>query len=132
MTLALAGQNVLAQSPSPIATILSTSMVIDEVVRVYGASVIRTKIDEANVVESLLHCNCLIGGEGNGGIIVPRVAMARDGVHGPGAHSGVDGFHGPPPDRAVQGLDVIPYCQVKDLCGRKKHCLNYGRSIRRV
>jgi phosphomannomutase len=80
MTLALAVQSVLAKTPSTIATNLSTSMVIDDVARSFGAKVIRTKIGEANVVEALLRENCRIGGEGNGGVIYPQIATVRDGL----------------------------------------------------
>jgi phosphomannomutase len=80
MTLALALQNVLSRQKSDIATNLSTSMVIDDVARACGARVIRTKIGEANVVEALVKNHCVIGGEGNGGVIYPAIATVRDGL----------------------------------------------------
>ncbi len=79
MTLALALQTVLSRRPSPVATNLSTSMVIDDVAKEFGVEVIRTKIGEANVVEAMLRHGCLVGGEGNGGVIYPRVSTVRDG-----------------------------------------------------
>lgn len=80
MTLALSLNNVLLKKTSSIATNLSTSMVVDDVARKYGVKVIRTKIGEANVVEAIISHGCLIGGEGNGGVIYPKVAMVRDGL----------------------------------------------------
>ncbi len=80
MTLALALESVLEQNPSDIATNLSTSMVIDDVARKYGVKVYRSKIGEANVVGAMQEHGCKIGGEGNGGVIYPRVSTVRDGL----------------------------------------------------
>ena len=79
LTLTIALDGVLSRSPSCIATNLSTSMIIDDVARKHGVTVFRSKIGEANVVEKLLENNCLIGGEGNGGVIFPQVSTVRDG-----------------------------------------------------
>lgn len=80
MTLALALDAVLPQVSTPVATNLSTSMVVDDVARSHGVEVFRTKIGEANVVEGMTAGGCAIGGEGNGGVIYPRVATVRDGL----------------------------------------------------
>ena len=82
MTLVLACENILSRKPSPIATNLSTSMMIDDVAKKYGVRVIRTKIGEANVVEGLLGNGCSVGGEGNGGVIYPAISTVRDGLAG--------------------------------------------------
>jgi phosphomannomutase len=82
MTLVLASSAILSKKPSPIATNLSTSMMIDDVAKKYGARVVRTKIGEANVVEGLLKNGCSIGGEGNGGVIYPAISTVRDGLTG--------------------------------------------------
>jgi phosphomannomutase len=82
MTLVLALMNRLAKAPSPVATNLSTSMMIDDVARAYKSRVIRTKIGEANVVSGLLSNGCSIGGEGNGGVIYPAISTVRDGLTG--------------------------------------------------
>ncbi|MBN1576740.1 MAG: phosphoglucosamine mutase [Chitinispirillaceae bacterium] len=80
LTLAFALQNLLARARSPVATNLSTSMVIDDVAGRFGAPVIRSKIGEANVVEAMERHGCSYGGEGNGGVIYPPVVAARDGL----------------------------------------------------
>jgi len=80
LTLALALETALSVHPGPVATNLSTSMVIDDVAAAYGCAVIRTKIGEAHVVEAMLRHKCRIGGEGNGGVIFPDVTAARDGL----------------------------------------------------
>jgi len=82
MTLALSMMNVLAKQKSDVATNLSTSMIIDDVAKNFGVKVIRTKIGEANVVEAILENNLLLGGEGNGGVIYPKVSTVRDGLVG--------------------------------------------------
>jgi phosphomannomutase len=82
MTLVLACDNILSKNPTPIATNLSTSMMVDDVARKYGVRVIRTKIGEANVVEGLIGNGCGIGGEGNGGVIYPAISTVRDGLAG--------------------------------------------------
>ena len=82
MTLVLALCNRLSKQRSPVATNLSTSMMVDDVAKKFNSKVIRTKIGEANVVAGLLSGGCTIGGEGNGGVIFPAVSTVRDGLTG--------------------------------------------------
>ncbi len=82
MTLVLALANRLSKEKSPVATNLSTSMMVDDVAQKFKSEVIRTKIGEANVVAALLANGCSIGGEGNGGVIFPAVSTVRDGLTG--------------------------------------------------
>lgn len=82
LTLAFALENLLSRKPSPVATNLSTSMVIDDVAKRAAVPVIRSKIGEANVVEAMEQHGCAYGGEGNGGVIFPQVVTARDGLTG--------------------------------------------------
>ena len=82
MTLAFSLMNLLARQKSDIVTNLSTSMVIDDVAKSFGVTVIRSKIGEANVVEAMENNNCTMGGEGNGGVIFPEIVRARDGLTG--------------------------------------------------
>lgn len=44
------------------------------------APVIRTPVGEMNVMEGVLKHGALLGGEGSGGIIVPHINLARDGL----------------------------------------------------
>lgn len=79
MTLPLAARHILSKKcEGSIVTNLSTSMAIDYVAREFKVPVIRTKIGEANVVSGMKENKCLIGGEGNGGVILPAVHYARD------------------------------------------------------
>lgn len=47
-----------------------------------GVSVERTNVGEINVVEKMMKTKAKIGGEGNGGIIVPEVHPCRDSFSG--------------------------------------------------
>lgn len=57
---------------------LSTSRMIDDVAATHGARVFRSPVGEANVVEAMKTHNCVIGGEGNGGVIWPQICWVRD------------------------------------------------------
>lgn len=65
-----------------LATNLSTSRMLDDVAGRYGVMVLRTPVGEANVVEAMKREGALAGGEGNGGVIWPRVAYVRDSMSG--------------------------------------------------
>ncbi len=64
--------------PTSLVTNLSTSRMLDDVAARFGATVLRTPVGEANVVEIMKSNHALAGGEGNGGVIWPRVAYVRD------------------------------------------------------
>jgi len=81
-TLALAAMHVFAASGGIAAANLSTSRMIDDVARRAGARVIRTPVGEANVANAMLDYKCIIGGEGNGGVIDLRVGPVRDSLVG--------------------------------------------------
>ena len=77
-TLALAAQYVLQVQGGDTATNLSTSRMIDDIAARNGCQVFRTPVGEANVAAAMIANNCLIGGEGNGGVIDLRVGPIRD------------------------------------------------------
>jgi len=77
-TLALAAKYVFASNPGVAAANLSTSRMIDDVAAAAGGKVIRTPVGEANVAAAMIKNNCVIGGEGNGGVIDLRVGPIRD------------------------------------------------------
>ncbi|MFH1749021.1 MAG: phosphoglucosamine mutase [Planctomycetota bacterium] len=81
-TLVLAAQAVLMNRPGPVATNLSTSRMLDDVAARYGAHVVRTPVGEAHVVQATLESGCVLGGEGNGGVIDPRICLVRDSLSG--------------------------------------------------
>lgn len=77
-TLALAVWSVLARRPGPVVANLSTSRMIDDLAARYGVRVIRTPVGEAHVARNMLANQSVIGGEGNGGVIDPRICYVRD------------------------------------------------------
>ncbi|MDG2200916.1 MAG: phosphoglucosamine mutase [Phycisphaerales bacterium] len=78
-TLALATEYMLRQREGGVVvTNLSTSRMVDDIAARYGGRVVRTPVGEANVVEAMRREDALIGGEGNGGVIIPGVCHIRD------------------------------------------------------
>ena len=77
-TVVLAAMQALKQKPGPVAVNLSTSRMIEEVAARFGCMVHRTAVGEANVARAVLQRGCVIGGEGNGGVIDPQVVCVRD------------------------------------------------------
>lgn len=57
---------------------LSTSRMIEDVAATFGARVLRAPVGEANVVAVMKRSGATLGGEGNGGVIWPRVTYIRD------------------------------------------------------
>jgi phosphomannomutase len=81
-TLALAAKYVYSRQTGPAAANLSTSRMIDDIAAAAGSKVIRTPVGEANVAQAMIQHNCVIGGEGNGGVIDLRVGPIRDSLTG--------------------------------------------------
>jgi phosphomannomutase len=77
-TLVLAAQYVLSKTPGPVVTNVSTTHALEAVAARYGCRVWRTKVGEANVAEGMRRHDAVIGGEGNGGVIYPKINFARD------------------------------------------------------
>jgi phosphomannomutase len=82
-TLALAAKYVFSKNNGGMAAAnLSTSRMIDDVAQAAGGKVIRTAVGEANVANAMVEHECIIGGEGNGGVIDLRVGPIRDSLVG--------------------------------------------------
>jgi phosphomannomutase len=77
-TLALAATLVLAHRPGPVVTNLSTSRLLDDVAAAAGVPLVRAPVGEINVARRMQEENAPIGGEGNGGVILPDVHLTRD------------------------------------------------------
>ncbi len=78
LTLALAVQYRLREATGPVVVNMSTSRVIEDLAKAAGCAFLRSAVGEANVVELMRSTGALIGGEGNGGVIDPRVGWVRD------------------------------------------------------
>jgi phosphomannomutase len=81
-TLALAAFYVLQREPGPVVANLSTTSALDDLGKRFDCPVFRTKIGEVNVTDAMRHHNAVIGGEGNGGVIYPRINFGRDSLVG--------------------------------------------------
>jgi phosphomannomutase len=89
-TLALAVRAVLSQvvagnggslagdAPRTVVVNLSTSLVVEDAAREYGARFVRAPVGEANVARAIREEGAIIGGEGNGGVILPVLHIGRD------------------------------------------------------
>jgi phosphomannomutase len=77
-TLALAVQVVLSKRPGLVVTNLSTSRVVDDVAAAHGGQVARAPVGEVNVAVRMRDDHAVVGGEGNGGVILPDVHLGRD------------------------------------------------------
>lgn len=77
-TLALAVEHVLARTPGPIVINCSTSMMASRIAARHGVVCHMSAVGEANVVDRMLAERAVLGGEGNGGVIDPRVGLVRD------------------------------------------------------
>jgi phosphomannomutase len=82
LTLALATRRCLAGRPGPVVMNLSTSRASEDVARALGCPVHRTPVGEIHVVERMKAEGAVLGGEGNGGVIDPRVGFVRDSLAG--------------------------------------------------
>jgi phosphomannomutase len=77
-TLALATLQRLSQQTGPIVANLSTSKLVDFLGAPYGVTPVRTPVGEYHVASAMRQHGAVIGGEGNGGVIDPRIGWVRD------------------------------------------------------
>jgi len=77
-TLALAATLVLRHRRGPVVTNLSTSRVLEDVAEDAGVPLFRAPVGEINVARRMEAESAVIGGEGNGGVILPDVHLTRD------------------------------------------------------
>ena len=77
-TLALAVDNVLARTKGPVVVNCSSSAMTAAIAARHGVTCHVSAVGEANVVDRMLAEGAVIGGEGNGGVIHPRVVLVRD------------------------------------------------------
>jgi phosphomannomutase len=68
--------------PLTVAANLSTSRMIDDVAGRFNVRVQRTPVGEANVAAAIRATGAIVGGEGNGGVIWPKVILVRDSLVG--------------------------------------------------
>jgi phosphomannomutase len=57
---------------------MSTSRASEDIAKYYNCPFVRSKVGEINVVEEMIAREAIIGGEGNGGVILPELHLGRD------------------------------------------------------
>lgn len=77
-TLALATRLVLRHREGAVVTNLSTSRVVEDAAEDGGAAFHRAAVGEINVARRMQKEGAIVGGEGNGGVILPAVQHTRD------------------------------------------------------
>ncbi|HEX7175989.1 MAG TPA: phosphoglucosamine mutase [Pyrinomonadaceae bacterium] len=81
-TLVLATQYVLGHERGPVVANLSTTHALEVLAARFDCPVYRSRIGEAHVAEEMERRGAVVGGEGNGGVIYPRINFARDSLVG--------------------------------------------------
>lgn len=82
-TLALCADHYLSSKEKTDLVInLSSSRLCDDVAAKYGVKVLRVPTGEIHVTEALEKTGAKLGGEGNGGIILPQINKCRDSLVG--------------------------------------------------
>jgi phosphomannomutase len=77
-SLALAVKFILSKKLGYVVVNLSTSRAIDDIAQYYNVLLFKTKVGEINVAQRMKEINAIVGGEGNGGVILPEVHLGRD------------------------------------------------------
>ncbi|NJB85712.1 phosphomannomutase [Lewinella marina] len=81
-TLVTVADYVLRHDPGPVVSNLSSSRALANLAETFGQPYHASAVGEVNVVEKMKEVNATIGGEGNGGIIDPRLHYGRDSLIG--------------------------------------------------
>lgn len=77
-TLALAAEYVLGRRSGAVVTNLSSSQSIEEVAKSAGVPFHRSPVGEARVAAKMVAVDAVVGGEGNGGVMLPDLNLTRD------------------------------------------------------
>jgi phosphomannomutase len=77
-TIVLAAKYLLSQKKGKVVVNVSTTRAIDDVARESGAEVIRTSVGEIHVAKKMKEVHAVVGGEGNGGVLLPEAHLGRD------------------------------------------------------
>ena len=79
-TICLACKYVLPRRKGLVVVNLSTTKAVDDVCTELGVTVERVPVGEANVADRMEKVQAVLGGEGNGGVILPELNFTRDGL----------------------------------------------------
>lgn len=82
LTQVIAADFLWRRRSGPFVTNLSSSRAIEDVAARHGERVYRSAVGEINVVEKMKKVGAVLGGEGNGGVILPDLHYGRDALAG--------------------------------------------------
>ncbi|HHJ52759.1 MAG TPA: phosphoglucosamine mutase [Caldithrix abyssi] len=77
-TLVIATKLVFGKKMGRMVVNMSTSRASEDIVKYYNGMFVRSKVGEINVAEKMKEIDAILGGEGNGGVILPEVHLGRD------------------------------------------------------
>jgi phosphomannomutase len=83
-TLVAVADYVLSRKPGNTVSNMSSTKALKEITLKHGGEYFPSAVGEVNVVNRMKEVNAVIGGEGNGGIIVPDLHYGRDALIGIG------------------------------------------------
>ncbi len=83
-TLVAVADYVLGRTPGNTVSNMSSTKALKEITIKHGGAYYPSAVGEVNVVKAMKEVNAVIGGEGNGGIIVPDLHYGRDALIGIG------------------------------------------------
>ena len=112
-TLAMCVEHVLRSRPGPVVTNCSTSRMTEDLAARHGVPFFRSRVGEANVVDLMLEHDAVIGGEGNGGVIDPRVGLVRDSFAGIGLLLDAMAARDAPVSQLADALPQYAICKTK-------------------
>jgi phosphomannomutase len=112
-TLAICVDHVLRRTPGPVVTNCSTSRMTEDLARKYNVPFFRSAVGEANVVDEMLRQQAILGGEGNGGVIDPRVGLVRDSFVGMALVLGAMASRGQAVSKLADELPQYAICKTK-------------------
>ncbi len=69
---------VLSKKDGSVVVNASVTQAIDDIAKKYDTRVYRTKVGEIHVATKMKEVNAAIGGEGNGGVVLPDLHLGRD------------------------------------------------------
>lgn len=81
-TLVAVADYMLTHGRGAVVSNLSSSNALKDIARKHGCEYFASAVGEVNVVEKMKAVDAVIGGEGNGGVIVPELHYGRDALAG--------------------------------------------------
>lgn len=81
-TLVAVADYVLSRKSGNTVSNLSSTQALKDITEARGGKYFASSVGEVNVVETMKKCGAIIGGEGNGGVIVPEIHYGRDALVG--------------------------------------------------